>query len=458
MVLLLPNPGSAVDVVGTVEAFALDPSPGFVFPYTGPGDVVGPLPVRAAKVIVNDDETLVAHTDADGDFVIATTIEGTVEVTVKVLLSHEGSPGFFVVNQSGPTLQLTLAQAAGDPFEFTAALGRAFNMNATEHDTAQVSAFLYVERISAFLQTGTADWIPPYSPPTARIEPNIDESLQPCNQATAAWTTGRILTSEARSCPGGDPALLRNVAYAVPLYHEYTHHFFEFLNSFGHVYTSEAFADLIPAFYTGDPVLGRDLWGAGTFVRDLREDWIHPIAWDGNNHRPGRPFTSSMWDLREAMIAADPVQGASDALDLVFETMRLQRGPGAVPPPYEDLLADVLQADANLFNSANAALITEVFARHNLPPVSFLRGDANDDGRLNISDYMRIRDWLFFNTGEIVCMDAADVNDDGAVSVSDMAYVLNWLFFAGPSPRAPYPDCGIDETSWDTLLCEQGCG
>ena len=35
----------------------------------------------------------------------------------------------------------------------------------------------------------------------------------------------------------------------------------------------------------------------------------------------------------------------------------------------------------------------------------------------------------------------------------DSIYLLNYLFIGGPSPRAPFPDCGLDPTTDDSLDC-----
>jgi hypothetical protein len=81
-----------------------------------------------------------------------------------------------------------------------------------------------------------------------------------------------------------------------------------------------------------------------------------------------------------------------------------------------------------------------------------LRGDANNDGQVNISDSIAINNWLFNGGSQPPCMDAADVNDDGRVDVSDSAYLNTFLFQGGPPPAPPYPNCGQDPT-FDYLTC-----
>lgn len=82
------------------------------------------------------------------------------------------------------------------------------------------------------------------------------------------------------------------------------------------------------------------------------------------------------------------------------------------------------------------------------PTLAFIRGDANDDGAVDVSDAVNVLSALFIpGTPPLVCADAGDVNDDGAADVSDAIYLLSHLFIPGsPPPPAPFPDDGPDPT------------
>ena len=86
---------------------------------------------------------------------------------------------------------------------------------------------------------------------------------------------------------------------------------------------------------------------------------------------------------------------------------------------------------------------------------SFVRGDANDDGRVNISDAIWVVRELVRSGPKTRCEDAADANDDGLVDLSDAQYLIQWRFLAGPEPPAPFGACGPDSGA-DALSCPKG--
>jgi len=84
----------------------------------------------------------------------------------------------------------------------------------------------------------------------------------------------------------------------------------------------------------------------------------------------------------------------------------------------------------------------------------FVRSDVNDDGRRDISDAVRILDWLFLGANDPPCADAADANDDGRVDISDASWILGYLFLGAIAPPAPFEACGLDPTA-DALDCRE---
>ncbi len=82
----------------------------------------------------------------------------------------------------------------------------------------------------------------------------------------------------------------------------------------------------------------------------------------------------------------------------------------------------------------------------------FTRGDANDDGDVNIADATATLGFLFEADVESRCRKALDSNDDGVVNISDPTFLLNFLFAGGELIPPPYPDPGVDSTP-DDLTC-----
>jgi len=85
---------------------------------------------------------------------------------------------------------------------------------------------------------------------------------------------------------------------------------------------------------------------------------------------------------------------------------------------------------------------------------TFIRGNANNDGKIDIADPIWVLNELFLAGPATGCQDAADANDDDMVNLSDAEYLIDYLFKAGPVPPAPFAACGEDTTSPETLGCE----
>src|SRR5436309_15197124 len=79
-----------------------------------------------------------------------------------------------------------------------------------------------------------------------------------------------------------------------------------------------------------------------------------------------------------------------------------------------------------------------------IPAVDFIRGDANDDGRVTLADAHRILRFLFFGGQGFTCGDAADVNNDGILQLTDAVGIITYLYMERESPKAPFPKAGPD--------------
>jgi len=86
----------------------------------------------------------------------------------------------------------------------------------------------------------------------------------------------------------------------------------------------------------------------------------------------------------------------------------------------------------------------------------FIRGDANCDGRVDISDVVYNLNAYFGSLPPPSCMDAADANDDGQWTIGDGFILYDSQFRDYPPLPPPYPYPGPDPTE-DELTCPGGC-
>jgi hypothetical protein len=90
-------------------------------------------------------------------------------------------------------------------------------------------------------------------------------------------------------------------------------------------------------------------------------------------------------------------------------------------------------------------------------PGQFLRGDANRDRSVDISDAVCILRYLFTGgaCGAPSCLAPLDVDASGELELTDAIRLLHFLFLAGRPPAAPFPAPGTDPTPGG-LGCEAG--
>jgi hypothetical protein len=82
----------------------------------------------------------------------------------------------------------------------------------------------------------------------------------------------------------------------------------------------------------------------------------------------------------------------------------------------------------------------------------FVRGDANLDEAVDVSDPVRILNTLFLGGEPLGCEQAADANRDNRLDISDPVTILNYLFLE-TSGWSPTPDTVSDEA--DSLSCSR---
>ncbi len=82
----------------------------------------------------------------------------------------------------------------------------------------------------------------------------------------------------------------------------------------------------------------------------------------------------------------------------------------------------------------------------------FIRGDANADLALDVSDAVTLLRFFFHGDARVRCDDAGDANDDGKLDIADAVFIFGYLFLGSRPPPAPFPEEGLDPTP-DALRC-----
>lgn len=84
---------------------------------------------------------------------------------------------------------------------------------------------------------------------------------------------------------------------------------------------------------------------------------------------------------------------------------------------------------------------------------SFIRGDVDTNGTVDITDPILALDAMFLGQFQIPCEKSADVDDSGVLDITDPIVNLGYQFLGNFVPPAPGPEsCGTDPTA-DALTC-----
>lgn len=135
------------------------------------------------------------------------------------------------------------------------------------------------------------------------------------------------------------------------------------------------------------------------------------------------------------VISADYETAGSMAGNETGATATLTWDDGLGSPPVANV---VVVGGASL----NAAFSDGSIELNPVVTVDFIRGDANNDARVNIADGVWIINELFLGGPANPCPISSDSNGDGNTDAGDAIYIFNYRFLDGPMPTAPYPSCG----------------
>jgi hypothetical protein len=153
-----------------------------------------------------------------------------------------------------------------------------------------------------------------------------------------------------------------------------------------------------------------------------------------------------------AILRVDVIAGGATSTSIAFEEV----SPGK-SRPVRNVMTNM--EGRSIVPALQAGTITIETA----PPSGerFVRGDADSNGTIELTDGIRILGFLFTGGPPPVCFDAADADDNGALLLNDAILIFGWLFQGGRAPSAPSPgaaayapqDCGEDPTPGDSFGC-----
>ncbi len=84
----------------------------------------------------------------------------------------------------------------------------------------------------------------------------------------------------------------------------------------------------------------------------------------------------------------------------------------------------------------------------------FIRGDADRNAKVDLSDAVTILGYLYLGTAEDRCLDAMDVDNSDTIDLADPVSLLQFLFLGRDIHLDPYPECGF-ENPGDELWCSE---
>jgi hypothetical protein len=171
--------------------------------------------------------------------------------------------------------------------------------------------------------------------------------------------------------------LCENVAaIADVVYHEYTHlaTMYAYLPEWAPEPFAEAFADYFAASLVNSSLIGQDLFGPGTMLRNLNNNKTWPVdpTCQQSPHCSGLVLSGALWDIRSALINECDNESVAVALaDSLFHFMR-----SAKPLDFQSALIQMLLVDDDDGDLTNGTphleLIVQGFANHNIYDSDFV--------------------------------------------------------------------------------------
>jgi hypothetical protein len=128
-----------------------------------------------------------------------------------------------------------------------------------------------------------------------------------------------------------------------------------------------------------------------------------------------------------------------------FNALQVSIDSAAVTGVYEGIPVSIALAEVEVIGQATSG-----------PATTFVRGDADSNGVIDLTDAIVILVHSFLDPKPLACEAAGDANGDGAIDISDPIVILHFLFLGVIKPEPPFPSCGADaraSASCDSSAC-----
>jgi hypothetical protein len=224
--------------------------------------------------------------------------------------------------------------------------------------------------------------------------------------------------------------------------------------------TLEGFADALAAYQSGVSKFGY-------YGPDRPGPLAYDIALlDGRIPEADRAQTAkALWDLRQGFGRLGEAEAARDLLYRYLGRNRTADGrdhlfdPNSLAAELLDILDEpgfTASSDGDPGTISRLDLeVIRAFSGATIPGRPFIRGDANQDLTVELSDAISVLAHLFNGSVDDRCLDTMDADGDRELAVTDAIYLIQYQFLGGTPPPQPFPGCGVDPQGGDAIPCRE---
>ena len=191
-------------------------------------------------------------------------------------------------------------------------------------------------------------------------------------------------------------------------------------------------------------------------------DFEREIVWEETFLPNNELMNGAFLPIEDVEAEGQYVQVSMPGQYLSIAELEILQPTDAPPPPPDEICDNGLDDDEDGDADCDDADCSEEESCQAPPEATFVRGDANSDGSVNLTDGVVPLLYLFSGGAAPACLDSADTNDTGSIEITDAIIVFSWLFSGGAAPANPSPlspgysseECAGDPTD-DGIGCDR---